>query len=125
VEERDRVAESAQRIARAIAGRELAVLRAFLAPGFVHRTPGGDTVDAEAFLRGIELIPGDITFVRLERVEIDMSDTGALVTGIQHAQVRVDGTLLDDRRPFVDWFVKDAGTWLIRAAVSLPEETPK
>ena len=39
---------------------------------------------------------------------------------MQHAQVRVDGQVVDDRRPFVDWFVKDAGEWRIRVAVDLP-----
>jgi hypothetical protein len=118
--ERERVAEASERIAAAIARRDLAALRELLAPGFVHRTHGGSGVDAEAFIRGIEQIPGEITFVRLEKIEIDMAATGALVTGVQHAQVLVDGQAVDDRRGFVDWFVKHAGAWRIQAAVALP-----
>jgi hypothetical protein len=39
---------------------------------------------------------------------------------VQHAQVRMDGQLVDERRPFVDWFVKQAGGWRIRVAIDLP-----
>jgi hypothetical protein len=53
-------------------------------------------------------------------VEVDVSDAGALVTGIQHAQVRIEGTEIDDRRAFVDWFVKRDGEWRILVAVDLP-----
>jgi len=34
--------------------------------------------------------------------------------------VRDHGKLVDDRRSFVDWFVKDSGDWRIRVAVDLP-----
>jgi len=115
------VAESAERLARAIGRRDRQAIRDLLAPGFVHRTPGGNAVDADAFVRAIEEIPGEITFVRLEHVAVDISGDGALVTGIQHAQVRADGILVDDRRAFVDWFVIDEGTWRVRAAVAMPE----
>lgn len=118
--ERDRVAEAAEAMAAAIARRDLAAIEALLAPGFVHRTHGGAAVDAQAFLRGIEQIPGEILLVTLERLEIDMSDSWALVTGLQFAQVMVDDQVVDDRRGFVDWFVKHAGEWRIQAAVDLP-----
>jgi hypothetical protein len=121
MEERDRVIEAAERIANAIGRRDLPAIRDLLAQGFVQRTAGGEGVGADAFLRAIGEIPGDITFVKLERLEIDMAESGALVTGIQHAQVRIDGKIIDDRRAFVDWFVKDTGAWRIRAAVDLPE----
>jgi RimJ/RimL family protein N-acetyltransferase len=123
-DERDQVADAAQRLASAIGRRDVGALRDLLAHGFVHRTPGADALDSDAFLRGIELIPGEIVFVRLDGLEIDMCGGGALVTGVQHAQVRLDGALIDDRRPFVDWFVKDRGEWRIRVAVSMPEERP-
>src|SRR3977135_2433987 len=117
MDERDRVIEAAERIAHAIGRRDLPALRELLAQGFVQRTAGGEGVGADAFLRAIEQIPGDIVFVKLERLDVDMAGSGALVTGIQHAQVRVAGKIIDDRRAFVDWFVKDSGTWRIRAAV--------
>lgn len=41
-----------------------------------------------------------------------------------HARVRLDGQLIDDRRGFIDWFVEDAGTWRIQAAVDLPGSNP-
>jgi hypothetical protein len=121
MDEREGVAEAAQRIASAIGRRDLAAIRAVLAPGFVHRTHGGAAVDAEAFIQAIEQIPGEITLVKLEQVDIDLSGSGALVTGVQYAQALLDGQVVDDRRRFVDWFVKYAGAWCIQAAVDLPQ----
>ena len=118
--ERDRVAEASMMMADAIARRDLDVIRTLLAPGFVHRTHGGAGVDAQAFIRAIEEIPFEILSVRLEQLEIDICATGALVTGVQHAQVRVNGQDVYDRRGFVDWFVQHAGAWRIQAAVDLP-----
>ena len=117
----DRVAQAAREIAAAIAKRDVGAIRERLAPGFVHRTHGGTVADAEAFIQAIEQIPGEILVVSLERLEVDMSPSGALVTGVQRAQVRVDGEVIDDRRGFVDWFVKHAGEWRIQAAVDLPD----
>jgi len=119
--DRDEIVEASQQLARAIARRDLSALAQHLATGFVHRTHGGTVVDAEAFIRGIKQIPGEILSVELERLDVDLVPGGALVTGVQHAQVKVDGQVVDDRRGFVDWFVKQDGTWRIQAAVDLPE----
>jgi ketosteroid isomerase-like protein len=107
------------KIADAIARRDVDAIARSLAPGFVHRTPDAEARDAGAFVAGIEQIPGEIVFVRLISLEVDLSDRGALVTGIQHAQVRIDGKDIDDRRAFVDWFVQLDGEWRIRVAVDL------
>ena len=119
----ERVAEAANAIGAAIARRDVAALRRLLAPGFVQRTHGGAVSDVETFLRAIEQIPGEIRSVSLEQLEVDMCPAGALVTGIQYAQVVVDGQLIEDRRRFIDWFVDDAGQWRIQAAVDLPAST--
>jgi hypothetical protein len=115
----DDVAEVANRIAAAIERRDVAALRALLAPGFIHRTHGGAAADAETFVRAIEQIPGEIRSVRLERMVVDLCAGGALVTGVQRAEVLVDGQIVHDRRGFVDWFVNDAEHWRIQAAVDL------
>jgi len=120
MDERTRVAEAAEQIAAAIARRDAAALWIMLAPGFSHRTHGGPVVDAEAFLHAIEQIPGTITAIRLENIQIDIYPTGALATGIQHAEVVVEGRTVVDRRGFVDWFVTHLGEWRIQAAVDLP-----
>jgi ketosteroid isomerase-like protein len=120
MDDRAQVIEASERMATAIARRDGRAIRALLAPDFVHRTIGGAATHVDEFLRAIEQIPGEIVFVRLERLELDISGSVALVSGIQRAQVRVDGQVVDDRRPFVDWFVKDAGGWRIRVAVDLP-----
>jgi hypothetical protein len=116
----ERVAEAANAIGAAIARRDVAALRRLLAPGFIQRTHGGAVSDVETFLRAIEQIPGEIRSVSLEQLEVDMCPAGALVTGIQYAQVVVDGQLIEDRRGFIDWFVEDDGLWRIQAAVDLP-----
>jgi hypothetical protein len=120
LDERQQVIEAATAIANAIAARDVDSLASLVAPGFVHRIPGGATTDTASFLNGIRQIPGDINFVRLEHLEVDLSEESALVTGIQHAQVRIAGKDVDDRRAFVDWFVKTSGAWRIRAAVEPP-----
>lgn len=110
-----------ERIAAAIGQRDAVTLRDVLAPGFVHRTHGGERHDSEAFLHGIEQIPGDISFVRLEALQIDECPTGALVSGVQHARLVVDNEPIDDRRGFIDWFVRIDGRWRLQAAVDLPD----
>ena len=107
-------------MADAIARRDVDAIATLLAPGFVHRSPGGEATDRERFLDGIRQIPGEIVFVRLESVQIDVAGDGAIATGLQHAKVRIDGQDIDDRRAFVDWFVRHGGGWKFRVAVALP-----
>jgi Domain of unknown function (DUF4440) len=114
------VGEASRRIATAIGRRDLNTITQLLAPGFVHHALGGACADAAAFLQSIEQIPGEILDVRLEQFDVDLSPTGALVTGVQFAQVLLDGQVVEDRRAFVDWFVNDGGVWRIQAAVDLP-----
>jgi hypothetical protein len=116
---RDDVVHTAERLAAAIGNRDLATIRSLLAPGFIHRTYGGAAADTESFLQAIQQIPGEIVTVELQQLEVDLCPTGALVTGMQHAQVRIAGALLDDRRGFIDWFVHDGLAWRIQAAVDL------
>ena len=124
MQERERVIDVAKRVAAAIGRRDVAAIGALLAPDFVHRTHGGAGADRAAFLAAIEQIPGEIVFVRLEQLEVDIFASWALLTGRQHAQVRVDGQVVDDRRGFVDWFVKQGNEWRIQAAVDLPAPGP-
>jgi Domain of unknown function (DUF4440) len=122
--ESDEVRQAAMDVAAAIERKDVRALAGALAPGFVHRTLGGEARNAEVFLKAIQEIPGEILFVRLDGLEVDLSEAGALVTGIQHAQVRIDGKEIDDRRPFVDWFIFNHGRWQIRVAVDLPVAPP-
>ena len=118
--ESERVRAVAVAIADAIAKKDANAIVGHLAPGFLHRSPGGEARDSASFAQAIREIPGEILFVRLDAVEIDISEAGALVSGVQHAQVRIDGVNIDDRRAFVDWFVKHQGGWQLRVAVDLP-----
>ena len=108
-----------EQLAAAIARRDVAAVRGFLVEGFVQRPAGGDAVDAETFLANISRIPGDILFVKVEQLTVDIWDNSAIVTGIQQARLEIDGSVVNDRRAFVDWFVKDAGDWKLRTAVDL------
>jgi ketosteroid isomerase-like protein len=120
MDELDNVMQAALTMADAIGQRDVTVVASLLAPDFLHRTPGGEARDAESFIAAIREIPGEIAFVRLDSIRIDFCDGGALATGIQHARVRIDGQDIDDRRAFVDWFVKHAGEWKFRVAVDMP-----
>jgi len=119
-DEREHVLATAVAIADAISARDVTRLRRLLSADFVHRQAGAGGSGTASFLAAVERIPGEIVAVNLARVEIDMAGDGALVTGIQHARVRLDGEIIDDTRPFVDWLVKEAGEWRLRAAVELP-----
>jgi ketosteroid isomerase-like protein len=118
--EKEAIEQAALRMADAIGRRDVAAVESLLAPGFVHQSPGGPSRDAESFLAAIQQIPGVISFVRLERLQVEIAGSSALVTGIQHAAVDVDGQEIEDRRAFVDWFVKHDGSWRFRVAVDLP-----
>jgi len=112
--------ELAHAVAAAIGRRDVGLLAGVLAPAFTHRGDGGVTADATAFLDGIRAIPGEIAFVRLERVDADVSGDSAMLTGIQHARLTHDGQRIDDRRGFADFFVKSDGAWKLRAAADFP-----
>jgi ketosteroid isomerase-like protein len=112
--------ELAHAIAAAIGRRDAGLLAGVLAPAFTHRGDEGVTADAAAFLEAIRGIPGEIVFVRLERVDADISGDAALLTGIQHARLTLDGQTVDDRRAFADFFVKSDGGWKLRAAADFP-----
>ena len=120
IDEREHVLATAVAIADAISARDLTRLRRLLSVDFVHRQAGAGASGTTSFLAAVERIPGEIVAVNLARVEIDMAGDGALVTGVQHARVRLDGEIIEDTRPFVDWLVKEAGEWRLRAAVELP-----
>ncbi len=116
------VERRAREIATAICRRDRATLESALSPDFVHRTPGGPTTTSQEFLDAIANIPGEILSVTLEDVSVDVVGDAALATGVQQAQVRVDGQIVEDRRVFADWFVREGNTWRLRVAVELPPE---
>ena len=114
------VMDASLAMADAIGKRDVATIATLVTSDFVHRSPGGEATGRERFLEGIRQIPGEIVFVKLESVQIDVVGDGALAIGIQHARVRIDGQDVDDRRAFVDWFVRHDGKWKFRVAVDLP-----
>ena len=119
--ELERVAATAHALAEAISRRDGDAVARFLTPDFVLRSPGKTATGRSAFAAGILELPDGIEFVKLRDLEIDLDGDHALVTGLQHARVRIDAQNIDDIRPFVDWFVRDAGNgWRVRAALDLP-----
>src|SRR5690349_13724881 len=103
--DREAILDAAQRMAAAIGRRDTRAVETLLADGFVQRTIGGAAAGARQFLAAIEQIPGDILSVDLADLEVDVSADAAIVTGIQHARVRVEGRTVADKRAFVDWMV--------------------
>ena len=77
--------------------------------GIVNDPVAGAPFGYRIALDGVASIPGEVLAVRLEQLEVDVTPVGAVATGIQFAQVHVHGQLIDDRRGFVDWFVRDGG----------------
>lgn len=118
--DREQLIDISQRLAVAISRRDVTAIRSLLASAFVQRPVGGAVVETDAFLKGVTQIPGDILFVRVEQLTVDVSGDGAIVTGVQQAQLKIDGAVVIDRRPFVDWFVREGGGWKLRAAIDLP-----
>jgi hypothetical protein len=120
MDDQGRVIEVATALAQAIADRDVAAIERLLAPEFRLRTPGGATTERDAFIRAVCDVPAEILSVTLEKLEIDLGDGVALVTGVQHARCRFHGEVLDDVRPFADWFVRGAdGQWRARVALDL------
>jgi ketosteroid isomerase-like protein len=119
------ITEAAHAIATAIEKRDDRALQDFLAPDFRLHKPGAATVAAAEFVASVRDVPAEMEFVsvHLEHLEIELAGDTALATGIQHARVRLDGETIDDRRPFVDWFVRSqSGRWQLRVAVDFPDE---
>ena len=115
----DALIDLSHTIASAIATRDVSMLGRLLAPGFAQRSPGGANNGAEAFLHAIMQIPGEIVFVRVGDLQVDVVGDSAVLTGIQTAQVKMDDQVIDDRRAFVDYFIRIDGRWLLRTAVDL------
>jgi hypothetical protein len=118
----DDIEACARDIANAIGTRDVVRLRGLLTKDFVHRTLGGSSVEREPFLSAIADMPWEIVSVALDEIAIDLADDSALVTGIQHARVRLDTGIVDDRRPFADWFVRQPDGWRLRAALEPAQE---
>lgn len=114
------IVQHAHAVAAAIAQRDAPALTQLLAEEFVTRRPGaGSALNRTDFIASVQQIPAEIVFVRLEHVEADAVGDAGLVTGVQHAQVRVNGETIDERRPFVDWFVRTADGWRLHSAVEI------
>jgi hypothetical protein len=116
----DALIEISHRIANAIAERDVQTIGRYLPADFVHRAPGGALTTRDEFLRAIAQIPGTIAFVRVDSLAVDLVNDAALVSGVQHARVIVDGQTIDDQRAFVDYFVKDEHAWRLRMAFDVP-----
>lgn len=134
-----RVASSDERVEReilevergvmaAIEGKDAAALGRFLAEEFVHRTPGGEELRKEAFLKNVASMPFEILSVHGENLKVSGFGETAVLTGIQVASVRTGEGKEEGRGAFADVFVRRDGRWLLALAysVELPgEETPQ
>jgi hypothetical protein len=115
-----RITEAATALAEAIGRKDADAIDQLLAPDFRLRTPGGPSTPRAEFIRAVCEIPAEVLSVSLTGLEIDLGDGVALVSGVQHARCRFHGEVLNDVRPFADWFQRTAdGRWLARVALDL------
>ncbi len=114
---RDQLIAISHQLAAAISRRDTETVSGLLAPGFLHRTVGGGSVAAGDFLRGIQQIPGELQAVEVDRIAVDLRDEQAIVTGIQSARLILEGKAIEDRRGFVDWFVRQPEGWRLLLAI--------
>jgi ketosteroid isomerase-like protein len=121
MDDRTEIEQIAQAIAAAIKARDAQALTAHLASDFVLRRPGGSSVDATTFAASVREQPVEITSVQLEQLEIDVAGDSAVATGVQTSRARLDGETVDDRQPFLNYFVKRDGRWQLRVALDLSE----
>jgi ketosteroid isomerase-like protein len=121
MDDRARITAAATELAEAIARKDAAALDRLLTPDFQLRAPGGAATPRDAFIRAVCAIPAEVLSVMLADLEIDLGDGSALVSGQQHARCRFHGEVIDEVRPFVDWFQRTAdGRWQVRVALDLP-----
>jgi ketosteroid isomerase-like protein len=121
MDDRTELEQIAHAIAAAIKARDAQGLTAHLASDFVLRRPGGSSVDAATFAASVREQPVEITSVQLEQLEIDVAGESAVATGVQNSRARLDGETVDDRQPFVNYFVKRDSRWQLRVAFDLSE----
>jgi ketosteroid isomerase-like protein len=121
MDDRTQIEQVAQAIAAAIQARDDSALTPLLAPDFVLRRPGAAAVTAVDFIKGVREQPVELLSVRLEQIEIDLAGDAAIATGIQTSKLQIDSEPIEDRQPFVNWFVKYAGSWQLRAALDFSD----
>lgn len=112
----------------AIEKKDAEALSRLLAEDFVHRTPEGEELSKDAFLKNIASIPFEILSVRGEALKVSSFGETAVLTGVQKATVRAgDGKEEVGRGAFTDVFVRRGGRWLMVLAysVELPAAQPE
>ena len=120
MDERTRITEAATALAGAFVRKDADADDRHLGPELRLRTPGGASSPRAALIEAVCTIPAVVLSVTLNNLEIDLGDGVALVTGVQHAHCRFHGELLNDVRPFADWFQRSAdGRWQVRVALDL------
>ena len=115
-------------IMAAIEKKDAEALSRLLAGDFVHRTPEGEELSKDAFLKNIASIPFEILSVRGEGLKVSSFGETAVLTGVQKATVRNDdGGEEVGRGAFTDVFVRRGGRWLLVLAysVELPAAPPE
>jgi hypothetical protein len=122
--DRDALIAAEKAVFAAIAARDTAALDRLIADDFVVRIPGHSDDGKAAFIAAIGSIPGEILSIGGEGLTAQMlgPDLG-MVSGVQVARVRVDGTVLVDRGGFVDLFARRDGRWGMTWAFGVPMST--
>lgn len=121
MDDRTEIEQFTHAIAASIKARDDQALKGHLASDFVLRRPGGSSVEAAAFVASVKEQPVEIISIQLEQLEIDVAGDSAIATGVQSSRARIEGETVDDRQPFVNYFVKRDGRWQLRVALDLSD----
>lgn len=94
-----------------------------LADDFVLRTPGEEDRDRSAFVERMTSFPGDVVSVACHDLRADVFGTAVVVTGVQHAVLRMpNDARFEDFTMMTNVFQLRGGRWLmvLAHALSLP-----
>ncbi|MCA1636012.1 MAG: nuclear transport factor 2 family protein [Acidobacteria bacterium] len=122
------ILEIEREVMSAIERKDAEALGRVLGEDFVYRTPAGEELSKEAFLKNIAAIPFEILSVRGEGLKVSVFGETSVLTGVQIATALTeDGQEESGRGAFTDVFVRRGDRWLMVLAydVELPAAPPE
>jgi hypothetical protein len=104
------------RLAHAIAERDLPTLEGLLAPDFRFAAADGSAGDRGAWLQGVRAFSYKVLSITNEQLKLDLDGDRAVLCGVQRASLLVERKPLVDETPFCDRWEKRAGRWWLTFA---------
>lgn len=108
----DEIERLSHQIFGMIRGKDVRRLAEILADDFVYQAPGAADVGRDAFLDGIQSIPGTIESIMGEHLRVRVVSGAGVVTGVQRSIVVTEaGERVSSAIAFVDIFERREGEW--------------